>query len=93
MSKSHCEFYTDFISNISGDGCKLFGATKKLLNQSAEMPFLPPRDKLALANDMGRSLLRKYWIFVLALMQLRICAALLIAILFIVLCPLPLFAM
>ena len=41
----------------------------------------------------GYSLLRKYWIFLLALMQLRICEALLIAILLIVLrCPLLHFA-
>ena len=28
MDKSHCEFYTDFISNISGNQRKLFAATK-----------------------------------------------------------------
>ena len=53
MNKSRCEFYTDFISNISDSQRKLFAATKKLLNQSAESPFLQHGDKLALANDMG----------------------------------------
>ena len=53
VNKSRCEFYTDFISNTSGDQCKLFAATKKLLNQSAELPFPLHSDKLALANDMG----------------------------------------
>ena len=57
MNKSRREFYTDFVSNISGD-----------------------------------QLLRKYRILVLALMQLRICAALLTAIFLIVLRPLLLFA-
>ena len=52
-NKSCCEFYTDFISNISGNQCKLFAATKKLLNQSTETPFRLHGDKLALANDMG----------------------------------------
>ena len=33
MNKSRCEFYTDFISNISDNQRKLFAATKKLLNQ------------------------------------------------------------
>ena len=74
-----------------------FAATEKLLNQTADTPFLPHGDKLALANDMGLlfmlfMLCRKYQIFVLALMQLRICAALLTAILLIVLRPLLLFA-
>ena len=53
MNKSRCEFYTDFISNISGDQRKVFAATKKLLNQSAETPFPPHSDKLTLANDMA----------------------------------------
>ena len=80
MNTSGREFYTDFVRNISGDQRKLFAATNKLLNQTADTPFPPHCDKLALANDMGRSLLRKYLIFVLALMQLRICEALLTAI-------------
>lgn len=49
MNKARCEFYTDFISNISGQR-KLFAGTKKLLNQSAETPFPLHGDKLALAN-------------------------------------------
>ena len=90
MNKSRCEFYIDFISNISGDQRKFFAATKKLFNHSTETPFPPHSDKLALTR--GRSLSRKYRIFVLALMQLRIRAALLTAILLSVLCPLLLFA-
>ena len=71
-----------------------FAATEKLLNQTADTPFLPHGDKSALANDMGLlfMLCRKYQIFVLALMQLRICAALLTAFLLIVFRPFPLFA-
>ena len=53
MHKSRREFYTDFVSNISGDQRKLFAATKKLLNQTADTPFPPHGDKLALANEMG----------------------------------------
>ena len=79
MNASGREFYTDFVRNISGDQRELFAATNKLLNQTADTPFPPHCDKLALANDMGRSLLRKYLIFALALMQLRICEALLTA--------------
>lgn len=59
MNKSRCEFYTDFISNISDNQRKLFAATKKLLNQSAESPFLQHGDKLALANDMGSFFVKK----------------------------------
>ena len=59
MNKSRCEFYTDFISNSSDDQGKLFAATKKLLNQSAETPSPPNGDKLALANDMGSFCIRK----------------------------------
>ena len=71
---------------------KLLAATKKLFNQTADTPFAPHGDKLALANDMGSFFIKKYRIFVLALMQLRICAALLTAILLIVLRPLLLSA-
>ena len=81
MNKSRREFCTDFVSNISRDQRKLFAATKKMLNQTADTPFPPHGDKLALANDMASFFIRKYRIFVLALMQLRICAALLTAIL------------
>ena len=83
MNKSRREFFTDFVRNISGDQRKLFAATKKLLNQTADTPFPPHGDNLALANDMGSPL---------ALMQLRICAALLTAILLIVFRPLLFFA-
>ena len=57
MNKSCREFYTDFVRNISGDRRKLFAATKELLNQTADTPFPPHGDKLAL---WVRSLLRKY---------------------------------
>ena len=53
MNKSRRKFYTDFVSNISRDQRKLFAATKKLLNQTADTPFPPHGDKLALANEMG----------------------------------------
>ena len=53
MNKSRRESYSDFVSNISGDQRKLFAATKKLLNQTADTPFPPHEDKLALANEMG----------------------------------------
>ena len=93
MNKSRREFYTDFVSNFSDDQRKLFAATKKLFNQTAYTPFPPHGDKLPLANDMGSFFIKKmYRIFVLALMQLRTCAALLTAILLIVLRPLLLFA-
>ena len=59
MNKSPLEFYTDFISNISGDQRKLFAATKKLLNQTADTPFPPHDDTLALANDMGSFYIEK----------------------------------
>ena len=59
MNKSRCKFYTDFISKISGDQRKLFAATKKLLNQSAQPPFPPHSDNLALANDMGSFFVKK----------------------------------
>ena len=58
-------------------------------------PDLTAMQQHILDDGSGRySLLRKYWIFLLALMQLRICGALLIiAILLIVLrCPLLRFA-
>ena len=48
MNKSRRELYTDFVSNISGDQRKLFAATKKLFNQTADTPFPPHGDKLAL---------------------------------------------
>ena len=91
MNKPRHEFYTDFVNNISGDQYKLFAATKKLLNQTADTLFPPHSDKFALANDIGSFFIKKISIFVLALMQLRICAALLTAILLIVLRPLLLF--
>ena len=53
MNKSRCEFCTNFIHNISGDQCKLFAATKKLLNHSPETPFATHSNNLALANNMG----------------------------------------
>ena len=59
MNKSRREFYTDFVSNISGDQRKLFAATKKLFNQTADTPFPPHGDKLALANDMGSFFIKK----------------------------------
>ena len=59
MNKSHREFYADFVSNISGDQCKLFAATKKLFNQTTDTPFPPHDDKLALANDMGSFFIKK----------------------------------
>ena len=59
MSKSRCESYTDFISKISGDQRKLFAATKKLLNQSAETPFPLHNVKLALVNGMGSFFIKK----------------------------------
>ena len=59
MNKSRREFYTDFVNNISGDQRKLFAATKKLFNQTADTPFPPHGDKLALANDMGSFFIKK----------------------------------
>ena len=59
MDKSPREFYTDFVSNISGDQRKLFAATKKLFNQTTDTPFQPHGDKLALANDMGSFSIKK----------------------------------
>ena len=59
MNKSRREFYTDFVSNISEDQRKLFAATKKLFNQTADTPFPPHGDKLALANDMGSFFIKK----------------------------------
>ena len=59
MNTSRREFYTDFVSNISGDQRKLFAATKKLFNQTADTPFPPHGDKLALANDMGSFFINK----------------------------------
>ena len=59
MNKSRREFYTDFVSNISGDQRKLFAATKKLFHQTADTPFPPHGDKLALANDMGSFFIKK----------------------------------
>jgi len=59
MNKSRREFYTDSVSNISGDQRKLFAATKKLFNQTAATPFPPHGDKLALANDMGSFFIKK----------------------------------
>ena len=56
---SCCEFYTDFVSSIAGDQRKLLAATKKLFNQTADMPFPPHGDKLALANDMGSFFVKK----------------------------------
>ena len=38
---------------------QLFAATKKLLNQTADTPFPPHGDKLALANDMGSFFIKK----------------------------------
>ena len=35
------KFYSDFVSSISGDQRKLFAATKKLFNQTADTPFPP----------------------------------------------------
>ena len=57
MNKPRREFYTDFVSNISRDQRKLFAA--KLLNQTADTPFPPHGDKLALANDMGSFFIKK----------------------------------
>ena len=54
MNKSRREFFTDFVRNISGDQRKLFAATKKLLNQTADTPFPPHGDNLALAMTWGR---------------------------------------
>ena len=59
MNKYRRQFYTDFVSNISRDQRKLFAATKKLLNQTAETPFPPHGDKLALTNDMGSFFIKK----------------------------------
>ena len=59
MNKPRREFYTDFVSNISRDQRKLFAATEKLLNQTADTPFPPHGDKLALANDMGSFFIKK----------------------------------
>ena len=38
---------------------KLLAATKKLFNQTADTPFAPHGDKLALANDMGPFFIEK----------------------------------
>ena len=38
---------------------KLLAATKKLFNQTADTPFPPHGDKLALANDMGSFFIKK----------------------------------
>ena len=59
MNKSRRKFYTDFVSNISGDQRKLFSATKKLFIQTADAPFPPHGDKLALANDMASFFIKK----------------------------------
>ena len=59
MNKSRRQFYTDFVINISADQRKPFAATKKLLNQTADTPFPPHGDKLALANDMGSFFIKK----------------------------------
>ena len=59
MNKSRRGFYTDFVSNISGDQRKLFATTKKLFNQTADTSFPPHGDKLALANDMGSFFIKK----------------------------------
>ena len=59
MNKSRREFYTDFVSNISGDQHKLFAATKKLLKQTADTPFPPHGYELTLANDMESFFIKK----------------------------------
>ena len=38
---------------------KLLAATKKLFNETADTPFPPHGDKLALANDMGSFFIKK----------------------------------
>ena len=59
MNKSRSKFYTNFVSNMSADQRKLFAATEKLLNQTADVPFPPHGDKLALANDMASFFIKK----------------------------------
>ena len=39
MNLSRCEFYTDFVSNISGDQRKFFAAKKKLLKSDSRYAF------------------------------------------------------
>ena len=52
MNKSRREFFKNFIDKNSSDLRKLFAATKTLLNHAHEVPYLPFKDKLTIANEM-----------------------------------------
>ena len=59
MNKSHCEFCKSFIGENRFDQRKLFAATKTLLNHTHEVPYLPVKDKLTFANEMGSYFIEK----------------------------------
>ena len=59
MNEARRKFYSDFIVENNSNQRHLFSATKRLLNQGHEVPFLPTSDKLVLANEMGSFFVEK----------------------------------
>ena len=52
MIRSRCQFYKNFISENNSDQKKLFSATKKLLNDTDEVPY-PPFNSRSLGGGGG----------------------------------------
>ena len=59
MNEARRKLYWDFIVEKNSNQRNLFSATKKLLNQSHDVPFPPTSDKLVLANEMGSFFVEK----------------------------------
>lgn len=59
MNKARSEFYSNLISENSGNQRKLFSITRKLFNQSNEMVFSSNYDMTSFVNDMGSFFIRK----------------------------------
>ncbi len=59
MNRARSEFYSNLISENSGNQRKLFSITRKLFNQSNEMVFPPNCNMVSFADDMGTFFIRK----------------------------------
>jgi hypothetical protein len=59
MNRARSEFYSNLISENSGNQRKLFSITRKLFNQSNKMVFPPNCNMTSFVDDMGTFLIRK----------------------------------
>ncbi|XP_028394508.1 uncharacterized protein LOC114518705 [Dendronephthya gigantea] len=58
-NKARKEFYTNFIQEHEGDQCKLFKATKAMLQPKSDLCFPDYHNNTVLANDIGSYFHRK----------------------------------